>query len=95
MDVRVAFLDKARLNEIFKVAYAFSSAVLLFWSNFVPYVPPFFNLGEGSVFFPLEEKNCNLFTLYVLMLDNHSSDEEDEREYRLGNEELCLEGYQV
>ena len=29
------------------------------------------------------------------MLDNHSWDEEDEREYRLGNEELCLEGYQV
>lgn len=29
------------------------------------------------------------------MLDNHYRDEEDDVEYRLGIEELCLEGYQV
>ena len=29
------------------------------------------------------------------MLDNLPRDEEDEGEYWLGNEELCLEGYQV
>ena len=62
MGVWVAFLDK--VNEIFRVAYAFSSAaVLLFWSNFVPFVPPFLNLGEGSVFFLSRKKNVIFYTL--------------------------------
>ena len=43
--------------------------------------------GKGKKLFFIEMGGC--------LLDNHSCDEEDEREYRLGNEELCLEGYQV